>query len=50
MVVLFVMGILLDFIRSRLFALFAAWLKKTKVGKAVSRLDAEMAEGRKADA
>ena len=48
--VLFVAGILIDFIRSKLFALLAAWLKRTKAGRAVSRLDAEMAEGRKADA
>ncbi|MDY5870323.1 MAG: acyltransferase [Lachnospiraceae bacterium] len=49
-VVLFVVGILIDFIRGKLFALSAIWLRKTKAGRAVSRLDAEMAEGRKADA
>ncbi len=49
-VVLFVVGILIDFIRGKLFALSAIWLRKTRAGRAVSRLDAEMAEGRKADA
>ena len=48
--VLFVAGILIDFIRSKLFALLARWLKKTRAGSAVSRLDVEMAEGREADA
>lgn len=48
--VLFAAGILIDFIRSKLSALPAGWLKKTRAGRAVSRLDAEMAEGRRVDA
>lgn len=48
--VIFAAGVLIDFIRSRLFALLAIWLKRTKAGRALSRLDVEMAEGRKTDA
>lgn len=48
--VLFAAGLFIDYVRSRLFGVLAAGLGKTKVGRAVSRLDEEMAGGRKEDA